>query len=208
MIPYEFHAEPLFQTLQLIGRQTGVAWMVGVGPATPEIDMLTVSIDEPRADRLWYMTNTARVVRLSVAAWTIAVAAGVVETVLAVRQLVDEDRFGAGGLANVAVRAVVFSVAMILVAAFARGSRPARIALTVLLSVIGLGSLVVPAAASLAAGHSIVDSLSDGGRLGWAFAAVRLTHIAAVVVATVLMYTPGANRHVATVRTEPAHTVR
>ena len=124
-------------------------------------------------------------------------AAGVAESVLVVAQLAGEHQFGAGQLADVAFRVVVYAVAMTLVVLFARRHRWARVALTVLLTGIGLASLVVPAGMAMADGQTFVQAFSDGGHLGPAFVTVRLLHIACVVTASVAMYLPSANRHFA-----------
>lgn len=141
--------------------------------------------------------NTPLSVRTAVAAWTTAVAAGVAESVLVVTQLAGEHQFGAGQLADVALRVVVYSAAMTLVVLLARRHQWARVALTVLLTGIGLASLVVPAAMSMVDGQTFVQAFSDGGHLGAAFVTVRLLHIACVVTASVAMYLPSANRHFA-----------
>ncbi len=99
--------------------------------------------------------------------------------------------------ANIAVRLVVYTFAAVLIVSFQRGRRRARTAPTVLLTVIGPASLVVPAVLAMAAGQTVARALSDGGELGWAFIAVRLTHICCVVAASVLMFTTSANRYFA-----------
>lgn len=78
----------------------------------------------------------------------------------------------------------------VLIVFFARGRNWARIALTVLLTGVGLASLVAPAAQGLADGAGLVEAL--GGSVP--FAVVRTVHIGCVVAASVLMYTPAANR--------------
>lgn len=135
-----------------------------------------------------------RNVRAAVALWIVAVTAGVVESVLAVVRAMQEDAFGGGDWANVGIRIVVYSAALLMIARFAAGRRWARVGLTVLLTVLGLASLVVPAVLEMAAGQTFVQAFSDGGRLGLGFLTVRLAHIGCVVTASVLMYTPSANR--------------
>ena len=82
--------------------------------------------------------------RLSLLAWTLAVAAGVAETGLAVTPVV-----AAGGpvldlLPVLALRGLVYSAAAALVIALARRRRWARIALAICLSTIGLASMALP----------------------------------------------------------------
>jgi hypothetical protein len=137
-------------------------------------------------------------VRFAVAAWTAAVAAGIAESALAVTHAIQHDQVGPSLWADVGVRLVVYSVALALTVRFAWGRRWARTALTVLLTGVGLASLVVPAAVSMSDGQSFVQALSgESGRIAWAFAGVRLLHIGCVVAASVAMYTPSANRHFA-----------
>lgn len=129
-----------------------------------------------------------------------AIAAGVVESVLAVAQIVAHGRLAGGDWADIGLRTVVYALATLLVVQFSRGRGWARLALTVLLTVIGLGTLVIPAVAALADGQTLVEALSDGGKLGWAFITVRLLHIACVLTASVAMYLPSANHFFAYAR--------
>lgn len=132
-------------------------------------------------------------VKAAVVCWALAIAAGVTETGLAVTELFMDDAIDAGVWANVGFRAIVFTVAALLVVFFALGRRWARTSLTVLLSVIGLAAMVVPAAMELAAGEDFADAFGSGGELGDSFLVVRLLHIATVIAATALMFTPAAN---------------
>jgi hypothetical protein len=50
---------------------------------------------------------------------------------------------------------------------------------------------------ALLGGQTFAEAFSDGGQLGWAFIVVRLAHIACVMVASVLMFTPCANAYFA-----------
>ncbi|NYH77610.1 glucan phosphoethanolaminetransferase (alkaline phosphatase superfamily) [Actinopolyspora biskrensis] len=139
-------------------------------------------------------------VRRAVIIWAVAVAAGVFESVLAVIQAVHAGALGSGVWVGIAVRLVVYTLATALITNFRKGRRWARAALTVLLSIIGLASLIVPAAIAMVNGQTFVRAFSDGGTWGWIFLAVRLTHIACVVSATALMFTRSANRYFAAVR--------
>jgi hypothetical protein len=136
--------------------------------------------------------------------WTAAVAAGVIESILVIVQAAGEGPLGAGIWAGVAVRVVVYTLAMALIINLWKGRRWARIGLTVLLAIIGLASLIVPAAVAMFDGQSFVQAFSDGGALGWPFFAVRLTHIACVVSASVLMFTTSANRYFSSRATQPS----
>ncbi|SKC67136.1 hypothetical protein [Krasilnikoviella flava] len=133
------------------------------------------------------------VVRRATALWAVAVGSGIVETLLVVVPLTTTGGMDAGLWAGLAIRAVVYTVAALLVVAYRRRRRYARTALTVLLSGVGLASMVVPAVAALAAGAGFLDAVGSGGVLAPAFAVVRVAHVAAVVAATVTMFLPGAS---------------
>ena len=136
-----------------------------------------------------------RTVTLAGIAWSGAVAAGVIESVLAVTRLLAEGSMGPGDWLGLGVRVAVYVGAAALVVALVRGSRIARIALTGLLSVLGLASLVVPAALEVAGGATLAAALGGGGPLGGWFLVVRVAHVLLVVVATVAMYAPSANAY-------------
>ena len=134
-------------------------------------------------------------------------AAGVTESVLSLVNTAGRGPLGPGVWADVGVRVVVYGLATVLVANFARGLQWARTALTVLLTVIGLASLLGPAAMALLGGQTFAEAFSDGGQLGWAFIVVRLAHIACVMVASVLMFTPCANAYFAVTGRRPSGVV-
>lgn len=142
-------------------------------------------------------TTPPGTVQWATAAWAAAVAAGVVESVLAVAHAAEQGPLGPDIWAGAGVRFVVYATASVLIVHLSRGRRWARTSLTVLLTVIGLASLVVPAALAVADGQTMAQALSDGGSLGTAFVAVRGAHIAFVLVASVLMFTATANRYFA-----------
>ena len=127
--------------------------------------------------------------------WTTAVAAGIVETVLAVSEIAMASGIDGGVWMNVGLRSVVYIGALVLVAFFTRGKRWARVSLAVLLSVIGLASMVVPAAAQIGDGDSFLVAFGGDGEFAIAFMVVRLLHIAAVATATIVMFSPSANRY-------------
>ncbi|WP_026922847.1 hypothetical protein [Glycomyces arizonensis] len=139
--------------------------------------------------------NESATVKWSALLWAVAVAAGVTETSLAVTEIAIDGALEAGVWANIGLRALVYTGAALLILAFSQGRRWARTSLVILLSVIGLASMVVSAAAAMAGGESFTQAFGSDGDLSGAFLAVRLTHIAAVLAATALMFTPSANRH-------------
>lgn len=127
--------------------------------------------------------------------WATAITAGMVETVLAVSEIARDSGLDAGVWMNVGVRSLVYLGAFVLVGFFARGRNWARISLTLLLSVVGLGAMVVPSAMHLADGDSLIAAVGGDGEYALAFFVVRLLHIAAVLLATGLMFSPPANAH-------------
>ncbi|WP_141778757.1 hypothetical protein [Nocardioides albertanoniae] len=134
-------------------------------------------------------------VRLAGIAWSGAVAAGVLESAIAVTRMLADGVIGPGDWLGLGVHLVVYVVAALLIVGLLRGSRAARIALTLLLSVVGLASLVVPTVADVAGGASVAAALGGGGLLGGAFVVVRVAHILLVIVATAAMYAPTADAH-------------
>jgi len=143
-------------------------------------------------------TGTARsrppaAARGATALWAVAVGSGIVETLLVVVPLATAGEMETGLWVDLGLRMFVYGVATLLVVAYRRRRRGARAGLTVLLSGVGLASMVVPAVAALAGGADLVDAVGSGGTLAPAFAAVRVVHVAAVVAATVAMYLPGAS---------------
>jgi hypothetical protein len=129
------------------------------------------------------------------AAWATAVACGVIETALVVAEMVAEG--AAVPWAGLGVRVTVYAAAALVVACFASGRRWARVVLAVGLGVVGLGTLVVPIALALpdGAGAGVLDTMGYGH--GPLYLAVRTAHIASVVAALVLSFTPAANRRFA-----------
>ena len=134
-------------------------------------------------------------VKLAGIAWSGAVAAGVIESALSVTRIVAEGAMGPGDWLGLGIRVAVYLGAAALVAGLMRGSRIARIGLTGLLSVLGLASLVVPAAMEVAGGATVAAALGGDGPFAGVFLVVRVIHVALVIIATVAMYTPTANSH-------------
>ncbi|WP_026929085.1 hypothetical protein [Glycomyces tenuis] len=149
------------------------------------------------------MSTTPKQVKSAALLWAVAVAAGVAETGLAVTEIASEGGLEAGVWVNIGLRSLVYTGAALLVVLFTQGRRWARVGLAVLLSTIGLASMVVPPALAMADGEGFVDAFGSGGELAVPFLAVRMVHIAAVVVATALMFTPSANAHFRKDRLEP-----
>ncbi|WP_433043406.1 hypothetical protein [Dactylosporangium sp. CS-033363] len=123
--------------------------------------------------------------------WFVAVGAGVFETVL----VVASGRAGDGAVAGVALRAVVFGAALFTTLRMYRGQRWARLALAVGLGVLGTLSIVVDPLLWLAGGNSLTAVIRDSGGVDLLFGASRVLHVAAVLSACALMFTPKANAY-------------
>lgn len=123
-----------------------------------------------------------RSLRLSLLAWSVAIAAGVLESALALTAAVTAGATVPDLLPALLSRVALYLGASLLVLALRGGHRWARMVLTVLLSLLGLASLAVPLTVDALAGQLPAPE----------FLTVRLLHIAAVLVATVSMYTSAA----------------
>jgi len=128
--------------------------------------------------------------------WFVAIGAGVFETVLATcHALLTAELTVPAVAAQVSIRLVVFAVAGWLTLQLWNGRNAARIALTVVLSVLGLLSLLIGPVEWFTAGHQLREALAQLSGYDVTFAASRVVHVVAVIAATVLMYRPSANRH-------------
>ncbi|MFC9297592.1 hypothetical protein ACFTWH_27050 [Streptomyces sp. NPDC057011] len=135
-------------------------------------------------------------VRTACALWLTAVAAGVFETVLAIGRILADDSGSALDTGvGLAVRLAVFTAAVLTAVRMRGGARWARIALALVLGVLGTASLVVQPLGYLADGGSLADAAARAGVLDWVFGASRAVHVAAVSTAVVLMFRPAANAY-------------
>jgi len=132
-----------------------------------------------------------RPVRASFVLWLVAVSAGVFETILAV----TAREAGGDVLVGVAVRLAVFAAAIFLAVRLLRGRNWARIALAIFLSGLGMLSLVVGPIQWLLDGNSLSQAVAAADAATMLFASSRILHVAAVIAATVLMFTPAANAY-------------
>ncbi|MER7279199.1 hypothetical protein ABT369_32655 [Dactylosporangium sp. NPDC000244] len=121
--------------------------------------------------------------------WFVAIGAGVFETVL----VVASGRAGTDALAGVTVRVLVFAAAALAVLRMAAGRRWARLALAIGLGVFGTLSLTVDPVLWLAQGHALGAVIRESGPVDLLFGASRVVHVAAVLGACALMFTPPAS---------------
>ena len=137
-------------------------------------------------------------VRAATVAWVTAVAAGVVEAAgMVVAWTFGEVPGLSGGslAAGLGVRAMVYTIVLLVIALFWRGKNWARIGLALGLGIVGMLSLVAEPIGWLAEGHSLGDALSEASLSLALVIAIRTLHVLAVVAALVLMFLPAANQY-------------
>ena len=128
-------------------------------------------------------------VRWSVWCWLAAVACGVLEALLNAVTNPDYDV-----AVQLSIRAVVYVLVTLLIVRLRRGERWVRVALTVLLGVVGLASLLVEPISWLIGGGMPATFLAAADGPTLAVVALRAIHVVAVVAGLSLMYSPTANR--------------
>lgn len=146
-----------------------------------------MSIDRPPA-----------AVRTAFGLWLLAVGAGVFETVV----VVGSGAAGDGALMGVAIRGTVYAAAIATALRMRAGRRWARLALALVLGIVGTLSLVMEPIGWLAEGNSVRDQFAAADAAWWLTAASRAVHIGAVLSAVPLMFTPAANAYFASTATE------
>ena len=136
-----------------------------------------------------YTAPTAQPLRtIAAGAFALAVLAGIAEAVVSVATIVAQDDADAALLTQVAVRGLIFAVALTCAWFLARGRRWAWWALLLGLGVVGLASMVLPMAAALADGASW--STAFEGDVSPVFPVVRALHILSVLVGVAVMLRP------------------
>lgn len=139
-------------------------------------------------------------VRSAFVLWMIAIGAGVFETALAVVNLLAEGPVSPGEIVvGVGVRLVVFVVAGLFAIRMRQGRNWARVALALLLGVVGTLSLVIDPIQWLLAGNSLDTAVADLTLPDLLFATSRIVHLGAVLGAMVSMFRPVANAYFRTV---------
>ncbi|MEV0561843.1 hypothetical protein [Dactylosporangium sp. NPDC050588] len=130
-------------------------------------------------------------VRAATGLWIGAVALGAVETVI----VVGAGQAGENPLFGVLFRCVVYAAAVLTALRMRAGRRWARIALAVVLGIVGTLSLVIEPISWLADGNSLSAATADADLTWWAITAARTLHVAAVWAAVPLMFTGSANQY-------------
>ena len=123
--------------------------------------------------------------------WLVAIGEGVLETVL----MVAGGRVVGDAVLGVAVRAGVFTAAVLVVWKMFSGRRWARWVLAGTLGVLGTLSLTVDPVLWLAEGNSIDELIRSSGTIDLLFGGSRMIHVAAVLGGCVLMFVPSANAY-------------
>jgi hypothetical protein len=130
-----------------------------------------------------------RSVRWSVWCWLAAVACGVLEALL---NAVANPEYDVA--VQLSIRAVVYVLVTLLIVRLRKGERWVRLALTVLLGVVGMASLLAEPISWLIGGGVPATFLAAADGPTLAVVALRAIHVVAVVGGLVLMYSPSANR--------------
>jgi hypothetical protein len=138
-----------------------------------------------------------REVQASFLLWLTAVVAGVVETIIRVIDSlsVGSSSGGEADVTGVAIRVIVYTVAVYIIAQMRLGKRWARLTLAVLLGGIGTLSLVIDPISWLAGGNSLREVFTQADLLFILIAPIRAVHLVAVVTALVFMFLPAANNY-------------
>ncbi|AQS72129.1 hypothetical protein B1H29_21330 [Streptomyces pactum] len=148
-------------------------------------------------------------VRVAFALWVTAVAAGAVETVLAVGRVAADGSGSAAEIAvGLAVRLPVFAGALLVALRMRRGHGWARTVLALGLGVLGTASMVAEPIHALTQGRTPGVVLAEAGAMDLVFGTSRVVHVAAVLTAVVLMFLPAADSYFRLSRADRAHAGR
>ncbi|GII81931.1 hypothetical protein Sru01_69130 [Sphaerisporangium rufum] len=128
--------------------------------------------------------------------WFTAVGAGAFEAGLAVTDMLADGTASLADLAaGLGLRLTIFAMAIFMAVRLRQGANWARIGLALTLGVFGTLSLVIEPVRWLLEGHALGQAIADADAMTFVFAASRIVHLAAVLTAMVLMFTPTANTH-------------
>ncbi|WP_017587898.1 hypothetical protein [Nocardiopsis ganjiahuensis] len=140
-------------------------------------------------------------VRWATVLWAVAIAAGITETSLAVAPGLADG--GAVPWLALAARAPLYAFSALLVAWFARGYGWARVTLVVLMTGVGLASVLVSMGIGVLSGLGVFGLGYEGHGIELLVrTAHTLVYVVAVVVATVAVFVPTANRYFRSSRTD------
>ena len=147
-------------------------------------------------------------VQASFLLWLIAVAAGVLETII---RIIDASAMGwisgsagetdvTGALSGVVIRVIIYTLVVYIITRMRLGKRWARLTLAVLLGGIGTLSLVIDPILWLAGDNSLSEVFTEANLLFFLIAPIRTVHLGAVIAALALMFLPAANTYFRTSR--------
>ena len=148
-------------------------------------------------------TGVPKEVQASFLLWLSAVAAGVLETII---RIIDVLAMGwawgnggesdvTGAISGVVIRVIVYTLVVYIVTRMRLGKRWARMTLAVLLGIIGTLSLVIDPISWLAGGNSLSEVFTEANLLFFLIAPIRIVHLTAVIAALVFMFLPAANTY-------------
>lgn len=120
--------------------------------------------------------------------WLAAVACGALEALLNAVTSPDYD-----AAVQLPIRAVVYALVTVLIVRLRRGTRWVRVALAVLLGVVGLTSLLAEPISWMISGGSPAAFLAAADAPTVAVVGLRAAHVVAVVAGLSLMYSRSAN---------------
>lgn len=127
--------------------------------------------------------------------WLSAVALGVIETVIELGRAVVDEADLAGMMPLLAIRVIVFSLAIYVTFQMRHGKNWARVTLAIGLGIFGMLSMIMHPIQRLVEGVSMSRILDQSEMIDFLFGTSRTLHIAAVAVAVVLMFVPSANAY-------------
>lgn len=129
--------------------------------------------------------KTSRTLTAGVIVLTLAVFAGVAETMVTLAGFQLAGQLPSGWQVQVGIRGLIYGGLLVLLGLTWRGSRAARWAVLILLGVVGSGSLLVPLISALASGSGLLVAL-DADTSPWV-AVVRVAHILLVLTGSVIL---------------------
>lgn len=127
--------------------------------------------------------------------WLSAVALGVIETVIELVRAAVDGADLAGMMPLLAIRIVVFSLAIYVTFQVRNGKNWARLTLAIGLGIFGMISMIMHPIQRLVEGVSVSTILDQSEMVDFLFGASRALHIAAVAIAVGLMFVPAANAY-------------
>jgi hypothetical protein len=174
-----------------------------MGSSEPTKPLVTLSgaATGAAAFKLSPLPGVPREVQASFVLWLTAVAAGIVETIIRVFDVLLMGLASGGGgeadfnsaISSVVIRVIIYALVVYIITRMRLGKRWARLTLALLLGVIGTLSLVIDPISWLAEGNSLGEVFTQADLLFFILAPIRAVHLVAVLAALVFMFLPAAN---------------